>query len=86
MTAEEVFRRESLPIRARLLEIAAALDRIDRAPGEAGDEARLPFAAIRELLERGDADRAERIQRLYSREYDPRWRARFAESAGTGGA
>lgn len=67
--------RHFLDLRARLLEMAATLDRIDRAPGELGGDARPATidAAIRILGEAGPG-RAERLQQLFSRSYDPQWR------------
>lgn len=74
LEAAEVLNREFLEIRARLLHLAASLDRLDRADGSVGDDPRL--AKIREGLEilaGDDSDRAERIQLLFSRPYDANW-------------
>lgn len=65
-----------LEARARLLDLAAILDRIDRGAdsGRAADDPRL--ARIRqavEVLSRPGADRAAAIQQVFSREYDPAW-------------
>ncbi len=75
MNAEEILDREYLQIRASILDIAAALDRQDRADGSVEDNRR------RELLQRGiailatdSADRVAQVQLLFSREYDPNWR------------
>lgn len=85
-SADEVLADEAPGVRARLLEVAAALDRLDRAGAPTAREVvDLQQAAIRELLEPGDANRVERIQRLYSRAYDPDWRARFAALASENG-
>ncbi|HUO10273.1 MAG TPA: hypothetical protein VM008_18345 [Phycisphaerae bacterium] len=69
MTAQEALDAYFLETRAKLLEIAATLDRIERLPGgaEASGDARLRFVAeALELLKSGGPGRAERIQRLYS--------------------
>ena len=81
LTAENVFDREGATLRAQLLDVAALLDRIERASGgeNAAELTQLPLKAIQELLVSGDADRVGRILRLYSREYDPDWQQRFAE-------
>lgn len=85
MNAEEVFRREAPVLRAKLIEVAAALDRIDRAGGaEFLRDDSEPIRALRELLDAEGGDRAERIQTLYSRAYDAEWRARFAAREGAG--
>ena len=75
-TAIEVLDRDFLETRSRILELAAALDRIDRAssrPGEAPDRRLYQIRkAIEALLEPGPG-RAETVQRLFSLEYDPQW-------------
>jgi hypothetical protein len=65
-----------LEARAKLLDLAAALDRIGRGAGAAGvaDDPRL--AKIRQALEvLGDESggRAERVQKIFSLDYDPAW-------------
>lgn len=66
-----------LEARAKLLEVAAILDRIDRAGeklnGTAADRRRRLDEAAQLLLESSD-DRASRLQMLFSRDYDPDWR------------
>ena len=78
LSAPEVLNREFLDVRARLLQIAASLDRLDRAEGAVQSDPRLQ--KIRQalaILATGDADRAEQIQLLFSRPYDARWQAAF---------
>jgi hypothetical protein len=66
---------EFLTIRAKVLEVAAALDRLDRAEGQtAGDPRRDGLADAVELLLSAEPDRAERVQLLFSRDFDPDWR------------
>jgi hypothetical protein len=65
-----------LDARARLLDLAAVLDRIGRGAGTAGaaDDPRL--AKIRQALDvLGDPSggRAERVQKIFSLDYDPSW-------------
>ncbi len=75
---QDVFAREFLAVRSLLLEAAAALDRIDRA-GQLKDSeqaARLVEAA-RLLADRQGPGRAQRLQELFSRPYEPAWRERF---------
>jgi len=76
--AATVLDREYLTIRSRLLELAAALDRIDGVSVAAGEDPRR--AKIRhglEVLLDGQADRAERVQLLFSLPYHERWREEF---------
>jgi hypothetical protein len=74
----EVLEQEFLPVRAKILEVAAALDRLDRASGSLASESRRAqvHAAIQVLL-RPDDDRAERIQLIFSRPYQDDWREKF---------
>lgn len=70
----EILEREFLPTRAKILEIAAALDRISRADDAINDpRASRLYEAIQLLLEPGN-NRAERVQLLFSRLYDENWR------------
>jgi hypothetical protein len=74
--------REFLDIRARLLDIAAALDRVERAAGPLASEPRLDqIRHAISLLDQPGAARAEQVQLLFSREFDPDWRAKFALEA-----
>ena len=78
LDAPEVLQREFLEIRARLLQVAASLDRLDRAEGSVAGDPRL--AQIHDalaILADGEPDRAERIQLLFSRTYDSHWQATF---------
>ena len=74
--ADAVLNREFLEIRSKVLEVAAALDRLDRAPEAPGHVPDRRLAqlrrAIESLLEPGP-DRAETVQRIFSLEYDPAW-------------
>lgn len=76
--AEDVFNREFLELRAKVLELAASMDRLDRASGSVADDPRM--RKLREALavvtdERGD--RAEQVQLIFSRHYHPDWRKEF---------
>ena len=78
-TASEVLDREFLAMRSKLLDLAATLDRIDRAEGAVADDVRLE--KIRRslgVLAAGGPDRAEQIQMIFSRAYDADWRKQFA--------
>ncbi len=65
-----------LELRCKLLDVAAMLDRINRGPG-ASDVARDPrlerVHRALEVLHDPSGGRAERIQQIFSREYDPNW-------------
>lgn len=74
--------REFLPIRAKILEIASALDRIQRTSGEetAGPRWEQLQAGIN-LLFSTEPERAEQVQLLFSRTYEQDWREQMQISA-----
>ena len=79
-TAPEVFDQTFLLVRARILEIAAALDRIDRAEAAAAVRADPRFAQIRqglEILLSEGTHRAALIQENFSDQYDPTWMKKY---------
>jgi hypothetical protein len=78
LPASECLDREFLEIRARLLQTAAALDRIERATGDVASDPRLAkiAEALSVLAGRG-SDRAERIQLIFSRRYEENWTKQF---------
>lgn len=82
LESTEVLNREFLEIRAWLLQVGAALDRMERGIGSAADDPRRRSIdeALRLLLTPG-ADRAERIQLLFSLRYDPKWKQELAMPA-----
>jgi hypothetical protein len=71
-----VLDRDFLETRCRILDVAAALDRLDRAPSHPGQPPDPRLAQLRQalesLLEPGPS-RAETVQRLFSLPYDPNW-------------
>ncbi len=74
----EVFENEFLPMRAKLLEVAASLDRLDRAQGSVdGDPRSSQIGNAIETLLRAREDRAEQIQLIFSRPYEEDWRRKF---------
>lgn len=90
--ARQIFDENFLSIRAKLIEIAASLDRIDREtqsvaadPASSGggvdnDPRRAPVEEAIGLLLQGStlpSERAAALQQLFSRQYDPQWRDQF---------
>ena len=75
-SASEVLEDHYLTVRSQILDLASALDRIERAHDaqDIGNDQRL--AQIRDginlLLTQSD-DRAEQVQMLFSDPYDPDW-------------
>ena len=76
-TAQEVLGREFPALRCTILDLAAALDRIDRATGSAAGDPRTELIQRSlETLLAHNAQRAGDIQMIFSLPYDPRWRAK----------
>lgn len=74
-TAEQILRQEFLLARAKILELAATLDRIERAGGIIDDDPQM------QLLRRGfqiltgeEGERAKQVQMLFSRPFADDWR------------
>ena len=73
----EVLDRDFLNVRARLIEVAASLDRIDRADPDGSlrndprtDRIRKSIDVLSHISE---TNRAEQVLRVFSDEYDPNW-------------
>jgi hypothetical protein len=78
--AKSLLDREYLEMRSRLISLAASMDRIDRGAGRegiGGDPRMSLLSRAIELLGDGRAGRAERLQRLFSDDYQENWRADF---------
>ena len=83
-TAVELLDRHFLETRHHVLDIAAALDRIDRADDAAktrSDVRYLQLAQAIGVLTDGKPDRAERIQMVFSLPYDEHWKSSFGVGA-----
>lgn len=78
MNSSQILEREYLEMRARVLELAACLDRIDRADGKVDDDQKLAdiLKGI-EILSDSTSDRAERVQLLFSKNYQENWQQEF---------
>jgi hypothetical protein len=78
--ATEVLDHDFLEARCKILEIAATLDRIDRAPSRLGEHPDARLGKLRQALEalvEPGPGRAETIQRIFSLEFDPAWREKM---------
>lgn len=78
MAAQAVLDREYLEVRAKLLELAATFDRLERGGGLAPGDVRLKLVrqGLKVLLDE-TSDRAEQIQLIFSRPYDDEWQKTF---------
>ncbi len=78
MTSNQVLDREFFEIRAKILELAASFDRLDRADGSVDGDPRLSLVQeALAVLASNQEDRAEQIQLLFSRHYEDDWREKF---------
>ena len=83
-SAQEVLGREFLEIRAKLLEVAAWLDRLHRAEGSVENDPRMKrIGEAFEVLQKERGDCAERFQQVFSRPYDESWRRRLGIGSST---
>jgi hypothetical protein len=74
MNAQEILDREFLTIRAKILELGASLDRIDRADNDvSADPKMINIRKALNILNDSSADRVNRVQLLFSRDYQPKW-------------
>lgn len=86
-TAQQILQEEFLIARARILELAAIFDRIDRAASESPVMSTEEFEKHRrqlellakgvEILQDSEPQRAKRVQALMSRPYEPNWRKQW---------
>lgn len=81
-SATVILDRQFLEMRCQLLDLAAAFDRLERAPAfdqlTPDDRLRLLQEAVAILASPG-ANRAERLQLLFSDQYTPGWNRRGGE-------
>jgi hypothetical protein len=72
LTARAALDRHYLDARCLMLDLAAILDRIDR--GGSVDDPRLElFAQALQVLQEKGPGRAEKIQNIFSLQYEPTW-------------
>lgn len=77
-SAEQILAEEFLHARSRILDLAAFLDRLERAPGSTEQEARMRWLAEGlEILCDDEVGKARRVQLLMSRDYDPAWQKKY---------
>ncbi|MCA9214117.1 MAG: hypothetical protein KDB27_13690 [Planctomycetales bacterium] len=81
MTANQILDREYLELRAKILELAASFDRLDRAAeggdSVASDDRMTKLAEGIKILQSSGQGRAERVQMLFSLPYSDTWRTDF---------
>lgn len=78
MDAAAILDREFLELRAKILQLAASFDRLDRGMGLVADDPRMQLIHDGlKILQQADGDRAEQLQLLFSRAYADSWRTDF---------
>jgi hypothetical protein len=83
LAAGDLLDREFLEIRARLLQVAAALDRLDRAAGDVShDKRRIDLDRAIQVLGQSGSGRAETLQLVFSLPYDQGWKSTFGLTNG----
>ena len=78
LSAQKVLTEEFFLSRSKILDLAATLDRLDRAEGSVDQlqQRQLLQQGIEILLD-NEPDKAKRVQLLMSRPYDPDWRKNY---------
>jgi len=78
LSAQQILDRDFLENRAKILELAAALDRIERAAGSARDDPRMEqMRQSIALLNEPTDNRAEQVQRIFSLPYASNWKVQY---------
>lgn len=78
MPAPQLLNRDFLEIRAKILEIAASLDRLDRGEGTVDEDPRTTLIQKGlTILASAEPGRAERVQLLFSQPFHDDWRKQF---------
>jgi hypothetical protein len=77
MNSRQILDREYLEIRAKILELAASLDRMQRSGGLPEDPRIELIGRGLDLLQTDVDNRAEQVQLLFSRAYENDWRSAF---------
>ncbi len=78
-TAEQIIADEFMIARAKIVELAATLDRIERATGEVEDSKNMQLLVQgMHILCDDEVEKAKRVQLLMSRHYDPKWQSQMS--------
>jgi len=78
-TAEQIIADEFMIARAKIVELAATLDRIERAKGDVEDHKNMQLLVQgMHILCDDEVEKAKRVQLLMSRHYDPKWQSQMS--------
>jgi len=80
-SAEQIVADEFMIARAKIVELAATLDRIERAAGDVEDSRNMQLLIQgMQILCDDEPEKAKRVQILMSRQYDPNWQSQMSIS------
>ena len=84
-SAQQIVAEDFMIARARIVELAATLDRIERATGDVDDSKNMQLLMQgMHILCDDEVEKAKRVQLLMSRQYDPQWQTQMSiERKGT---
>jgi hypothetical protein len=78
LKATAILDREYLEMRAKVLELAASFDRLDRADGSVDGDPRMSLISeALQVLQDDESDKAEQVQLIFSRQYEDDWREQY---------
>ncbi len=78
-SAEQIVADDFMIARARIVELAATLDRIERATGDVEDSKNMQLLMQgMQVLCDDEVEKAKRVQLLMSRLYDPHWQSQMS--------
>ncbi len=78
-SAEKIIADDFMIARAKIVELAATLDRIERAQGEIADSNQMQLLMQgMHILCDDEIEKTKRVQLLMSRQYDPQWQAQMS--------
>ena len=78
-SAEQIVADDFMIARARIVELAATLDRIERATGDVEDSTNMQLLIQgMHILCDDEVEKAKRVQLLMSRQYDPKWQSQMS--------
>ncbi len=80
-SAQQIIFDEFMIARAKIVELAATLDRIERATGDVEDSRNMQLLVQgMHILCDDEVEKAKRVQLLMSRQYDPQWQTQMSIS------
>ncbi len=77
--ADKIVADEFMIARAKIVELAATLDRIERASGDVDDSKQMQLLVQgMHILCDDEVEKTKRVQLLMSRQYDPQWQTQMS--------